>query len=89
MHVHVAVPDEEYSIRATNALVRRTPLLIALSANSPFWRGVDTRFCSARVKIRNASPRSGLPPTFRDWGEFESYTDALVAAGNIPDFSWF
>ena len=89
LHVHVAVPDEEYSIRATNALVRHTPLLIALSANSPFWRGVDTRFCSARVKIRNASPRSGLPPTFRDWGEFESYTDALVAAGNIPDFSWF
>ena len=89
LHVHVAVPDEEHAIRATNALVRHTPLLIALSANSPFWRGVDTGLCSARVKIRDASPRSGLPPTFRDWGEFEGYTNALVAAGNIPDFSWF
>lgn len=89
LHVHVAVPDEEHAIRATNALVRHTPLLVALSANSPFWRGTDTGFCSARVKIRDASPRSGLPPTFRDWAEFEGYTDTLVAMGNIPDFSWF
>jgi carboxylate-amine ligase len=89
LHVHVAVPDEEHAIRATNALVRYTPLLVALSANSPFWHGTDTGFCSARVKIRDASPRSGLPPTFHDWAEFEGYTDALVAMGNIPDFSWF
>jgi len=89
LHVHVAVPDEEHAIRATNALVSYTPLLTALSANSPFWNGMDTGFQSARVKIRDASPRSGIPPTFRDWGEFEGYTDALVAMGNIPDWSWF
>ena len=89
LHVHVAVPDGEAAIRATNSLVRHAPLLTALSANSPFWNGMDTGFQSARVKIRDASPRSGLPPTFRDWGEFEAYTDALVAAGSIPDSSWF
>ena len=50
---------------------------------------MDTGFASARVKIRDASPRSGLPPTFHGWEEFENYTDALVAMGNIPDFSWF
>jgi carboxylate-amine ligase len=50
---------------------------------------MDTGFASARVKIRDASPRSGLPPTFHSWEEFEGYTDALVAMGNIPDFSWF
>jgi carboxylate-amine ligase len=88
-HVHVAVPDEEAAIRATNALLRHVPLFVALSANSPFWRGEDTGFASARVKIRDASPRSGLPPTFRDWGEFEGYAEALVAMGNIPDWSWF
>jgi carboxylate-amine ligase len=88
-HVHVAVPDEEAAIRATNALLRHVPLFVALSANSPFWRGEDTGFASARVKIRDASPRSGLPPTFRDWGEFEDYAEALVAMGNIPDWSWF
>jgi carboxylate-amine ligase len=88
-HVHVAVPDAEAAIRATNALLRHVPLFVALSANSPFWRGEDTGFASARVKIRDASPRSGLPPTFRSWEEFEGYTEALVAMGNIPDWSWF
>jgi carboxylate-amine ligase len=89
LHVHVAVPDAEAAIRATNALLRHVPLFVALSANSPFWRGEDTGFASARVKVRDASPRSGLPPTFRDWDEFENYTVALVAMGNIPDSSWF
>src|SRR5919107_1320190 len=89
LHVHVGVPDAEAAIRATNALLRHVPLLTALSANSPFWNGMDTGFASARVKIRDASPRSGLPPTFHSWEEFENYTDALVAMGNIPDFSWF
>jgi carboxylate-amine ligase len=89
LHVHVGVPDGETAIRATNALLRHVPILVALSANSPFWNGMDTGFASARVKIRDASPRSGLPPTFRCWEEFEGYTEALVAMGNIPDFSWF
>src|SRR5918998_3050470 len=89
LHIHVAVPDGEAAIRATNALLRHVPLFVALSANSPFWRGMDTGFHCARVKIRDASPRSGLPPTFRDWAEFEGYTEALVDMGNIPDYSWF
>ncbi|MDP8946382.1 MAG: YbdK family carboxylate-amine ligase [Actinomycetota bacterium] len=89
LHVHVAVPGGEAAIRATNALLRHVPLFVALSANSPFWNGMDTGFASARVKIRDVSPRSGLPPTFHSWDEFESYADALVAMGNIPDYSWF
>src|SRR5918997_4338517 len=89
LHVHVGVTDEEAAIRATNALLRHVPILTSLSANSPFWNGMDTGFASARVKIRDASPRSGLPPTFRSWEEFEDYTEALLAMGNIPDFSWF
>src|ERR671917_391169 len=82
LHVHVAVADEERAIRATNALLRHVPLFVALSANSPFWNGMDTGFASARVKIRDASPRSGLPPTFRSWEEFEGYTEALVATAD-------
>jgi carboxylate-amine ligase len=89
LHVHVAVPDAEAAIRATNALLRHVPLFVALSANSPFWRRGDTGFASARVKIRDASPRSGLPPTFRSWEEFEGYAEDLVAMGSIPDWSWF
>ena len=88
LHVHVAVPDEETAIRAVAALSRHVPLFIALSANSPFWGGADTRLSSARTKIFGLVPRSGLPPGFRFWKDFEGYVDALVRAGSIPDYSW-
>ena len=88
LHVHVAVPDGDTAIRAVNALARRVPLLVALSANSPFWRGSDTGLCSTRVKIFGMFPRSGLPPTFRDWEGFERHVEVLVASGSVPDYSW-
>jgi glutamate---cysteine ligase / carboxylate-amine ligase len=88
LHIHVAVPDGEAAIRAVNELARRVPLLIALSANSPFWRGSDTRLASTRSKIFEMFPRSGLPPAFRDWEDFVGHVEALVASGSIPDASW-
>ena len=88
LHVHVAVPDEEDSIRAVNALSRHVPLFVALSANSPFWHGADTRLSSTRAKILGLVPRSGLPPSFRSWGDFEGYVNALVGAASIPDYTW-
>ena len=88
LHVHVAVPDEEAAIRATGVLSRHVPLLLALSGNSPFWRGSDTRLSSTRIKIFEIFPRSGLPPAFRGWDEFENHVETLVASGNIPDYSW-
>src|SRR5215212_6504306 len=50
-HVHVAVPGPQEAIIAHNRLAEQTPILLALSANSPFWQGFDTGFESARVKI--------------------------------------
>ena len=88
LHVHVAVPDEEAAIRAVGSLAEHVPLLIALSANSPFWRGQDTRLASTRIKIFDLFPRSGLPPAFHTWGEFEGHVERLVAAGSIPDYTW-
>src|SRR5919112_370863 len=88
LHVHVAVPDGDTAIQAVNALARRVPLLVALSANSPFWRGSDTGLCSTRVKIFGMFPRSGLPPAFSDWEGFERHVEVLVASGSVPDYSW-
>jgi glutamate---cysteine ligase / carboxylate-amine ligase len=87
LHVHVAVPDEERAIRAVAVLSRHVPLFVALSANSPFWAGADTRLASVRTKVFGLVPRTGLPPAFRAWEDFEAYVDALVAAGSIPDYS--
>jgi carboxylate-amine ligase len=87
LHVHVAVQDEQRAIRAVAALSRHVPLFVALSANSPFWAGADTRLASVRTKVFGLVPRTGLPPAFRAWEDFEGYVDALVAAGSIPDYS--
>jgi glutamate---cysteine ligase / carboxylate-amine ligase len=87
LHIHVAVPDTDHAIRAVNTLSRHVPLFIALSANSPFWAGSDTGLSSVRVKVFNLVPRSGLPPDFRSWEDFEGYVNALVNAGSIPDYS--
>src|ERR687894_1990560 len=88
LHVHVAVSDGDTAILAVNALARHVPLLVALSANSPFWRGSDTRLASTRSKIFEMFPRSGLPPAFREWGDFVGHVEVLVASGSIPDASW-
>jgi carboxylate-amine ligase len=88
LHVHVAVPDGDAAIRAVNALAWYVPLIVALSNNSPFWRGSDTRLGSTRIKVFEMFPRSGLPPAFRSWEDFEDHIEALVASGSIPDYSW-
>jgi glutamate---cysteine ligase / carboxylate-amine ligase len=87
-HVHVAVPGPEEAIIAHNRLSERAPLLLALSANSPFWQGFDTGFESARVKIFETFPRAGLPPAFPDYEAFEGYVDLMVASGAMEDYTY-
>ncbi|MGI8865274.1 MAG: carboxylate-amine ligase, partial [Rubrobacteraceae bacterium] len=74
-HVHVAVPGPEEAIIAHNRLAEQAPLLLALSANSPFWQGMDTGFESSRVKVFETFPRAGMPPAFPDWESFSDYVD--------------
>jgi glutamate---cysteine ligase / carboxylate-amine ligase len=87
-HVHVAVPDEEKAIEAHNRLSEAAPLLLALSANSPFWQNMDTGFESSRVKIFETFPRAGLPPAFPDWESFEAYVDLMVRSGAMDDYTF-
>jgi glutamate---cysteine ligase / carboxylate-amine ligase len=87
-HVHVAVPGPEEAIIAHNRLAEQTPLLLALSANSPFWQGFDTGFESSRVKIFETFPRAGLPPAFPDYEAFENYVDLMVDSGAMEDYTY-
>ena len=64
LHVHVAVPDPEDAVRAMNGLRAHLPLLLALSANSPFWQGRETGLASTRTPMFGAFPRVGLPRAF-------------------------
>ena len=86
-HVHVGLSNREAAVQVMNhARVWLAPLL-ALSANSPFWDGADTRLASVRAKVFTLVPRSGLPPAFREWEDFEGYVDTLVGSWIIPDYS--
>src|SRR5215204_6315941 len=87
-HVHVAVPGPEEAIIAHNRLAEQTPILLALSANSPFWQGFDTGFESSRVKIFENFPRAGLPPAFPDYEAFERYVDLMVESGAMEDYTF-
>ena len=85
LHVHVGVPAREDAIRVLNGLRRHIPLLLALSANSPFWQGRDSGFASARTLIFQAFPRAGPPPFLADYADYVKTVDPLIASGAIPD----
>ncbi|WP_166179056.1 glutamate--cysteine ligase [Rubrobacter tropicus] len=87
-HVHVGVRDEEEAIEAHNRLSESSPLLLALSANSPYRHGRDTGYESTRVKIFETLPRSGIPPTFADYEAFEGYVDLMVEMEAMDDYTY-
>ena len=82
-HVHVGVPSGAHAIVVANELLRHLPLLLALSASSPFFEGEDTGLASSRSKIFEVLPTAGLPPVIEDWDDFESFMATLLAAGCI------
>jgi carboxylate-amine ligase len=88
MHVHVGMADPEEAIYVANALRPQIPLLIALSANSPLWRGEQTGLMSSRVPIFRAFPRVGLPPRFADWADFQRRVQTLTDSGIIDDYTF-
>jgi len=64
------------------------PILLALSANSPFWRGDSTGLRSTRMPIFRAFPRVGIPPYYDGWEEYERRIGFMVDAGVMEDYTW-
>lgn len=87
LHVHVGMPDGDAAIRAYNALRERLPVLQALSANSPFWFGMDSGLESARYALTRPFPPRGVPRPLRDMDEWEEVVSAAVAAGGYLEYS--
>ena len=90
-HVHVAVPDPATAVRALDGLRSDLPLLLALSANSPFWRGRDSGFASIRTPIFSMFPRVGIPRRFGDYTDYVSAVEPMLRSEAIPDpgFLWW
>ena len=83
LHVHVGVQSGEKAIAVFNSLTTYLPHLLALSASSPFFNGVDTGLASCRVKVFESLPTAGLPYRLLNWAEFQRLMITLVNAKAI------
>jgi glutamate---cysteine ligase / carboxylate-amine ligase len=88
MHVHVEVPRPEARVDLMNRLTPFVPLLMALSAASPFWQGRATGLAGYRLSVFGEMPRSGLPDLFAGPEDYERFVRVMTAAGAIPDASY-
>jgi carboxylate-amine ligase len=91
LHVHIAVPDPETAIDLYNRLRVHLPLLLALSGNSPFWRGRDAGFASTRTILFQAFPRTGMPRRYGSYSEWVEAVDLQLRVGALPEptFLWW
>jgi glutamate---cysteine ligase / carboxylate-amine ligase len=87
MHIHVAIDGPEKAIQVVNGLLAHIAPLLALSANSPFWRGEPTGLASSRQMVFAAFPRSGPPPRFRDYADYAEVVGQLERTGCIADYT--
>jgi glutamate---cysteine ligase / carboxylate-amine ligase len=88
VHIHVGLDDKEKAIHVANGMRVHVPILLALSANSPFWRADATGLASTRTPIFRAFPRVGVPPTYRDWEDYERRMCFMVDSGVVEDYTY-
>ncbi len=91
LHLHVGFPTEESLINGYNLFVELSPLFLALSASSPFFRGRNTGIYSYRSKIFEQLPRAGVSQQFNSYGEFIELYSLLKSCGaieSINDIWW-
>ena len=85
LHVHVGIPDRERRIEVMNEARYFLPHLLAISTSSPFWLTRATGLKSYRQIIWQRFPRTGIPPDFSSYDEFENYVELLVKTKCIDD----
>jgi glutamate---cysteine ligase / carboxylate-amine ligase len=83
MHVHVGVPARVDRARVANVVRLHLPLLLAMTASSPFFEGRDSGHASYRSVLWRRWPRTGAPPRFRDDAEYAALVRWLVESGRI------
>jgi carboxylate-amine ligase len=88
MHVHVGIDDPDKAIHVATGMRVHLPVLLALSANSPFWRADSTGLQSTRSPIFRAFPRVGIPPAYRDWEDYEREISFMVESGVMEDYTY-
>ncbi len=88
MHVHVGMVGADRAIYVADGIRRYLPLMLALSANSPFWRGHDTGMVSVRTPVFRAFPRVGIPPHYGTWEIYARRVELMMESGAIDDYTY-
>lgn len=84
-HVHVAVPDRHIGVHVLDRIRPWLAPLVALSANSPMWRGADTGYDSWRAQVWARFPTAGPTSLFHTLQRYDKQADALVVSGAAVD----
>ena len=88
LHVHVGVQGADRAVRVCDRLRPVLPLLLAISANSPFVDGIDSGLHTARTQTFTKSfPRCGVPDAFGSWAAWAEYVEMLVRTDSIVEFT--
>jgi len=85
LHVHVGIPDDDLRVEIMNEARYFLPHVMALSTSSPFWLGKNTGLKSYRGVVWSRFPRTGIPPEFSSFDEFENYCQLLLKTNSIED----
>lgn len=91
IHVHLGMGSGEETIRVMTLLRPYLPILLALSASSPFWWGFDTKYACYRQMVLASAKTYGLPPYFESWEQFCSFFHKAKHAGvfrTFRDYHW-
>lgn len=87
-HVHVGIDSPERAVYVADGIRRHLPLMLALSANSPWWEGERTGLHSSRTPIFRAFPRVGIPPHYGGWEIYSRRVEQMIRAGAIEDYTF-
>ena len=89
LHVHVGMPGPEECMRALEGVLPWLPLVLALSANSPYLAGEETGLASARAEVLAQLPRASAPPVFETYAEWEAFVERFVRIGLADGYTRF
>lgn len=87
LHVHIGMPSADDCWRCLDAILPWLPVVLALSANSPWYAGELTGMASNRAPVLAELPRAGAPPAFASYAEWEAWVERLVRLGVTEDYT--
>jgi glutamate---cysteine ligase / carboxylate-amine ligase len=87
LHVHVGMPSAEECWQCLDSILPWLPVVLALSANSPWFAGELNGMASNRAPILGELPRAAAPPAFATYAEWESWVERLAALGVAEDYT--